>query len=226
MPDERANMEAATLEAPVTEEPKADEQPTETGEIVEQPPVDHTAELNRLAAMRKLGEEIQRRDRECDMQESEVATAEAALKSERATLNGMLSVLEDLHQDLANLAAGGFVGKLDFDGAEKPVGEEPAPASDPEAWRAIPLSETGIPAKIVQTLADAGLNTMGEMSDFMARGRLTDIKGIGKGKAEQIENTLADYWVRHPEYTPNAEPAPAPDAAEADTQTEPEESPE
>lgn len=69
-----------------------------------------------------------------------------------------------------------------------------------ESWRALPLSEVlvGIPDSNLEKLADAKLDTLGQLSDWLKdeRNRLTDLPGIGQAKAEKIENKLMEFWER------------------------------
>jgi uncharacterized coiled-coil protein SlyX len=95
----------------------------------------------------------------------------------------------------------------------KPAEELPAPnamaAADDapdETWRTVKLSNLGVadelPDGIVFSLADAGLETLGQLHDWLQPGlsgytkRLTDIAGIGAAKAEKIECALEAFWAR------------------------------
>lgn len=65
-----------------------------------------------------------------------------------------------------------------------------------DVWRAVPIVELeNLAEPIKQKLLDANLNTVGELADFTASGKLlTDIKGIGDAKAEKIEYALECFW--------------------------------
>ena len=70
---------------------------------------------------------------------------------------------------------------------------------DDGEWRSVELEELGIVGTLAERLIDAGLTTLGAISDYTAADkRLTDIKGIGDGKAEKIQAACADWWSRHP----------------------------
>ena len=71
-------------------------------------------------------------------------------------------------------------------------------------WQLYSLAAmTDIPAAVRQALADANLNTMGELAEYTKRNRLTDIPGVGPAKAEKIEDALEKFWAAQ-----KAQPAP------------------
>jgi hypothetical protein len=75
-----------------------------------------------------------------------------------------------------------------------------------ESWRTVPLAEVLLTAPGLKQLAEAGIKTMGDMADFTANHSdfddpLVGITGIGKAKAEKIQNDLDAFWAAHPEYT-------------------------
>lgn len=63
-------------------------------------------------------------------------------------------------------------------------------------WRDVPLGELFDPTKgIWKSLAQADLATVGDLADYTATDkRLTDIEGIGPGKAQEIEDTMLEFW--------------------------------
>ena len=64
--------------------------------------------------------------------------------------------------------------------------------------------------RYTERLAEAGIETIGGMLEFTKPGEggycktLTDIKGIGTGKAEKIENALEEFWASHPDLVQEA----------------------
>lgn len=73
------------------------------------------------------------------------------------------------------------------------------PVDDAKADEAVKLStpivELGLPKGIESALLEAGLSSVGEIATFTEQGNdLTDIKGIGEGKAERIRNAMASLW--------------------------------
>jgi len=81
----------------------------------------------------------------------------------------------------------------------------PAPANEAaldesaEAWRAATIEEIGIEPKICQLLRDNNqIETLGQIADHCKDYELTDLKKIGKSKAEKIENAMDAYWRAHP----------------------------
>lgn len=82
----------------------------------------------------------------------------------------------------------------------------------PEPWRAVTVEELGLPASLCETLREAKVCTLGDISDIGNRNELlTDIQGVGEKKAEQIEAACTAYWAAHPEhyetFAPKDDPA-------------------
>ena len=66
-----------------------------------------------------------------------------------------------------------------------------------ESWRSAPISDLGLTGKLPESLEDAGIRTIGDLADYTAAGKLlTDISGIGQGKAEKIEKACEEFWER------------------------------
>lgn len=71
-----------------------------------------------------------------------------------------------------------------------------------EVWRPADIGELGLTKAIETKLRDAGINTMGNLSDYTTpKGngycqRLTDIKGLGEGAIEKIEEATSAYWAK------------------------------
>lgn len=67
-------------------------------------------------------------------------------------------------------------------------------------WREVSLDELFIGA-IRAALHEADIDTVGELHDWTASKKLlTDIKGIGPGKAAQIEDRILQFWSDNPQY--------------------------
>lgn len=82
-------------------------------------------------------------------------------------------------------------------------GETPAASTNGNAWKAAPLADAAITGKIATCLEEAGLTTLGKLSDHMAEKGdwwARELKGIGETAAEKISNLFAAYWKRHPEF--------------------------
>jgi len=104
-------------------------------------------------------------------------------------------------------------GTVDDDdaGQADPAGE-PAPAADttadPEAWRAETIDGLDLGNRSRNALVKAGLETMGDLADWMqAKGDFwaKDIKGLGGKSAGEIADAMVDFWAAHPEYCGNDE---------------------
>jgi hypothetical protein len=81
-----------------------------------------------------------------------------------------------------------------------------APSVDANAWRAYRLDDPNhfpelvSQKSLVAKLAEAEIETVGQMVDFQSTGKdLTDIKGIGSGKAEKISDAMETFWRDHPD---------------------------
>ena len=74
-----------------------------------------------------------------------------------------------------------------------------APVESAEAWRAATIEEIGIPPAICKLLRENNkIETMGQIADHCEDYELTDLKKIGKTKAEKIEQAMDAYWQAHP----------------------------
>jgi hypothetical protein len=91
--------------------------------------------------------------------------------------------------------------------------EEAAPVPD-ESWRQVTLLDAGVPAPICEKLEghSTPIVTIGDYSDFLAKSwnKITDVAGIGQGKADKIADALVEYWKANPQHVqpePGALPA-------------------
>ena len=81
------------------------------------------------------------------------------------------------------------------DTAQPSVVEASTDADSDESWRDVEVGELAIPTGVVNSLIEADLVTIGQLATFTASGKLLiDVKGIGKAKAEKIENALENFW--------------------------------
>ena len=88
-------------------------------------------------------------------------------------------------------------------GAETIAAARAQPKPKPNtAWHSLPVSEIGVTGKMAEKLADAGIATLGELSQAQARGEwwAEKIKGIGPGAAEKIGDGWIAFWARRPEF--------------------------
>ena len=75
---------------------------------------------------------------------------------------------------------------------EKP---KPTPPANDDSWRGISVDELDIPKSLKEKLKEQDFETVGHIADFTSKGKmLTDLKGIGPSKAEQIEQALEQVW--------------------------------
>lgn len=86
-----------------------------------------------------------------------------------------------------------------------------AATADKDAWRAYRLDDSNhfpllaSQKAIIAKLAENGIETIGHMVDFQSAANgnkeITDIKGIGSGKAAKIADAMEVFWAEHPELT-------------------------
>ena len=83
--------------------------------------------------------------------------------------------------------------------------QEPEDAEvEDDSWKIISLDQAlrDVPESVIEKLAEnePPLRTMGELTAWLnadqGRNKLTDVKGIGRAKADQIEEALAAFWGR------------------------------
>jgi len=78
--------------------------------------------------------------------------------------------------------------------------DQPAlPFKGGEKWQDAIVLELGLSDGVVTKLADAGIETLGELHTYLKTKTLTDIDGIGAAAAEKIQDALETYWAEHPE---------------------------
>ena len=143
----------------------------------------------------------------------------AAVKCNREAMNTVTGELEDhlargiVRLPLFDRAAptetmgaipeGLRISTLNPDG--QPIAVAAVPADEAaldessEAWRSATIEEIGIDPKICQLLRDNNnIETLGQIADHCKDYELTDLKKIGKAKAEKIEQAMDAYWQAHP----------------------------
>lgn len=67
-------------------------------------------------------------------------------------------------------------------------------------WRDHPMSEL-FEGALLKSLKKAGITTVGELADYTSgeHGHLTEIEGIGPGKASKIEDVMLQFWAENPD---------------------------
>lgn len=96
------------------------------------------------------------------------------------------------------------VGELPDDAAdddEDGMSRVPGTLRAEGPWRDVKL-DTLFEGSLLKSLKEADITTVGALSDYTAgEKRLTDIGGIGPGKAEKIENRMIEFWEDNPQET-------------------------
>lgn len=122
---------------------------------------------------------------------------------------GLTFSLKDIDiSELAKLSRGSGrllvddIGELpvDHDDDEEEFRREPGELLSSGPWRKVELS-TLFDGMILKSMKKAGITTVGALSDYTAGDRrLTDMSGIGPGKAQQIEDRILQFWEDNPQY--------------------------
>ncbi len=68
-------------------------------------------------------------------------------------------------------------------------------ADEDESWRNTTTKDLGLPKGICKILEEeAGITTLGGIADWSSKKGLTDIPGIGQGKADKIDEATEKFW--------------------------------
>lgn len=112
---------------------------------------------------------------------------------------GKLIALESAEYEVIAWEDGGPANAASGDGDNT---DGPARNADTDlSWRDVQLADLHAPSLakgILTALADANIETVGQLSDYQKKehSRLTDIKGIGEGKLVKIDEALVAFWAR------------------------------
>lgn len=72
---------------------------------------------------------------------------------------------------------------------------EASPPADDDSWRSISVDDLDIPKSLKEKLKEQDFETVGHIADFTSKGKnLTDIKGVGEKKAEQLQDAMEKLW--------------------------------
>lgn len=97
-----------------------------------------------------------------------------------------------------------------------PLSDEPATVPS-DAWRDVEVGELDVPDSLAAKLIENGMHTLGELSDYWkARRELTELKGIGGAKSDQVAEAFAKYGQEHPEVFGQAAEEPAAEEGDAE----------
>jgi hypothetical protein len=178
-------------------------------------------ERKRMKAIEKAGKRIAKQRANVAQLETICAGKKADLDKSRGEYNAAAKLLQEEYEELSDLSLGKFPERMFVDN-ESPTPDQPTGAmvetESGEAWRSVSIDELGLSLAVASKLheslgGDNGHATIGNIADFTASRKLTDIKGIGKSAAEKIEDALSNFWAKHPQ--PVAESAEETSAEEA-----------
>jgi len=81
----------------------------------------------------------------------------------------------------------------------------------PKNWRAVTIAQAGINGKVGKALTEAGIHTLGELTDRQAKDGTwwaRGIKGLGAAGVDYIDDRTAAFYAEHPEYAEAQSAAP------------------
>lgn len=117
--------------------------------------------------------------------ENQVWTAQASFDQAKEEVKYRKQVFEKAIADLRKLVRCGFEPAPLFD---EPKDENEDPRLN------LMISRLDLPQIIFKLFDDANIITLGDIAAWTKGNKLTDIKGIGKAKAEAIEAALEKFW--------------------------------
>lgn len=139
----------------------------------------------------------------------ELRQAEAALEQARERVKTKEAAVADLNEQMHKVIEEiENPGKYPLyqapslpNGAASTTGKPASQAPADESWKNVrleSLTEPPISEYLLKLLADAGIETMGELQAWTASGKqIGQIKGIAAGYAEKIERATTAYWERN-----------------------------
>lgn len=172
---------------------------------IEDAQVDPRTEDDRLRE--ELLEIIQKKEAEVAVAESnweelktEANDAKKVFDKRVAELRNLVRQSKNLHEEtpLFNQPAAATP-------TDSPSPAEPQDAEvEDDSWKIIKLDQAlqGVPESLIEKLEqhEPPLRTLGELTAWLnadqGRNQFTDIKGVGRAKADQIEEALAAFWTR------------------------------
>jgi hypothetical protein len=188
---------STTLERPPEEPASADTttaapEPA-TGEIKEAAP----PEDKRWQRARDIELLIAGCDKRIDDTEDKISGLKTKLKAQEEEREEHVS-------ELRAMIRGDEQEKLPFPDPETKASETAgAPITTPsndDSWRRVTLEELGITKpKLIEIMKEAELGTLGAINDYTNAGkRLIDIKGVGEGAVQTIDDAMLKYWEQNP----------------------------
>lgn len=70
----------------------------------------------------------------------------------------------------------------------------PTATTDDNAWRSVPIEQLGLASSLIEKFAEKDIHTIGQLEDLRAsRDGLMGVKGIGRAKADKIEESIISW---------------------------------
>jgi len=134
--------------------------------------------------------EISRMETKCQERESDYLEAKKDASEKKDLFEGAVA---ELRQAVRKLTEPMPL----FDGKNgQGNGQAPAAGQQDEAWKEIPLKEAlpDLPEGLLAKLADAEIETMGQLVAFQEKKPLDSLKGIKEKAIDKIEAAAAKFW--------------------------------
>ena len=118
---------------------------------------------------------------------------------QKATKEIMEAVLEELQEHIDRGPVKTFPSDAIAKTTPAASNEEPtATDDDDESWRAVTVEDAGFDDKICKIFReDNDIANIGQLEQFTRDNTLTDLKKVGKAKAQKIQETLDAFWTSH-----------------------------
>ena len=167
---------------------------------VDEPTANDAAMVEKLEELEFLKREladIQEAEREVAKRARNIETIKMDLKEAKEEYAGAVDSLRSLVR-----ATKGDQNRPLLQAA-KPKEEEEKPATiEDESWKQVKLDTLEIPPgtlKLMEENPGFPILTIGDLTAWTAMGKqLSDIKGVGPGKATKIEDAMETYWAENP----------------------------
>jgi len=128
-------------------------------------------------------QQIREAESNCQRTMVMVENAKEVLKDAKSKYDASVATLRDLCR--AN-------------GESMPLFESANDDGDGDDWKDTTTIELGLSDSVCALLAEANIETIGDIAEWTKRRQLTDIKGIGEQKANDIDNAIMNYWTKTP----------------------------
>lgn len=143
-------------------------------------------EQHEASASERQLERIRSQERSVSEIKKDVDAIRATLKERKEEYDGAVAQLLSMIRDASDPQPRLF----------DPFADDKGASEGDETWKDVRVESLGLSQSIVDLLHNADIQTIGDIHAWGSEKRksLTDIKGVGASKAEEIENALMSFW--------------------------------